>query len=551
MESKDKPMSTTELKLPRTPILFICIVVAFFAFYARLASNNYTAVDGGVRCLDVFFAGQPFIHGNNHMLYPYHIYVFNKALSSCGLTASDAIQYFHLSIFLNAAAAAMALGVLFLIMLDLGISDKLSVLGVTLLAFSDSFAINATNPNEPMAGLCLSAIAVWLSLVADRRRSFFLSCLSGCVFAYAMATYQSMIFWLPAVLAVYVFKLWKEKDNKLSCFILLGAVVSAFLISTIVIYGYAYDRFYHISGFSRCFARFLQADGFGHGAWGKFSLINFPMLFPGLVQAFFHLPFAGLRQTFLDPASVKLWILPFVVVAVLCAMLLFVIQRLIKQQDLNKWIWFMLLLFVMIPSVCPFYWTITYSKLWLQPLAAFAVLTAFSLSALNKVVANGQKRQWIIGFVIAFSAIMLTWNEVTVLLPNHHGTPEVDTIMSQIDMNVEDNSLVFTNWDAVGVTFSHLYPRSREIISLPALVIETRPSGLQKFMDAKIADAVKQGRHVYFLGVLDTARTDWDAFFKSQLGVDYDSFEKYRKASSCLVELHAKNQKAKIFMLKR
>lgn len=77
------------------------------ACFLCLASNNFTAVDGPLRRLEVFHDRSLKFHGNNHLLYPANIYLWTGLMEQIGVRAESPIECIRLSQALNAAEKAV------------------------------------------------------------------------------------------------------------------------------------------------------------------------------------------------------------------------------------------------------------------------------------------------------------------------------------------------------------------------------------------------------------------------------------------------------------
>jgi len=63
-------------------------------------------LDGALRALQFYQVGRPFLHGNNHLLYPVDVYAWSTLLQVLGIRANDAIEYLRRAQTMNAIAAA-------------------------------------------------------------------------------------------------------------------------------------------------------------------------------------------------------------------------------------------------------------------------------------------------------------------------------------------------------------------------------------------------------------------------------------------------------------
>jgi hypothetical protein len=82
------------------------IFAIFAALYLLLPSQHFTAVDGSVRCLDAYFANSLHFHGNNHLLYPFWMGLWEWILSSIGFPAKDPFSFMRQATALNSLLGA-------------------------------------------------------------------------------------------------------------------------------------------------------------------------------------------------------------------------------------------------------------------------------------------------------------------------------------------------------------------------------------------------------------------------------------------------------------
>ena len=174
----------------------------FSLIFILLGSKQYVAVDGAVRCLDVYYSQKLFTHSNNHLLYPVNVYFWHQFLAAFGIYADGPIEYLRLTQMMNAVAAAGCLAILYCLTYAATSSRGIS-LGVTIgYGLSNAFFSHATNSAEPMVGLWWSFLAIGLTALALKTQRRWLLFVSGALFALAMASYQSMILLSPAAAAL-------------------------------------------------------------------------------------------------------------------------------------------------------------------------------------------------------------------------------------------------------------------------------------------------------------------------------------------------------------
>src|SRR6266849_10513849 len=122
------------------PLLATALVFVMFAgFFLALRSCDIGAVDGAVRCLEVFRRGRIFFHENNHLLYPANVLVWTRFLSHFGIKAGTPEEFYVIAQSMNCVAAAACLAMLFYLSLSLFSSLRLALSVVLGFGFSKAF----------------------------------------------------------------------------------------------------------------------------------------------------------------------------------------------------------------------------------------------------------------------------------------------------------------------------------------------------------------------------------------------------------------------------
>ncbi len=215
------------------------VAVSFLFLFLALRTRAYLAVDGALRCLNVFFAGERY-HGNNHMLYPFWIGMWAKVNALLGLRASDAFQFIAMSQAMNAFLAAGCIACLYhLIRAIAGLKGAL--LGTLLFSFSTALTLHATNSAEVLPGLFFALLALVILAVGMERSNSLVLALAGGVLAVALASYEAM--GTAAGAAVLVCCFWPRSAIGQKRFSLpwrLIYVGAGGLAGVILVYGAAY-----------------------------------------------------------------------------------------------------------------------------------------------------------------------------------------------------------------------------------------------------------------------------------------------------------------------
>ena len=515
-------------------VVFFIIISMFTLLFVSFSSNTYTAVDGSTRSVGVFDKDKLYIHSNNHMLFPIHIYYFNKLLKVFDIESKDKFEYFKHSSILNAIAGAISLGIIFLILLKLTTSYFLSLLGVFLIGFSYTFMVSATNPNEIMTGFLLSILSVWLLFSSLTRKKIVYSFFSGLCLSYATATYQAMFSIFPPLILICLFYLVTKDKDKITYLKLMCSFLLSLFIGFVVIYGICYSVFYHINNIPDFIKLFFTFCGPSKGTRVIFRLKNFITIFFGFTQSIFKLPYYGLRATFFgDYCSHQIYLLWTLPIMMIGSSLIFIYRgfiNIIKHDNKYLYTSFALFLFFIFSSSCLFYVSVAHTKLWLQPIAAYTVLGICITANYMRLNINRKKKRFIITYLLGFLTILMFWNINNVLIPNHKGEPEVMKSVRSIENITEENSLVFTDWDKVSLTFRDFFRGKRLILTVPTLALDLDEKSLINKIDEAIQEAKNQKQNIYFLGILSTSKERWN----DRRGISYESFQKYRDCTTVI-----------------
>jgi hypothetical protein len=89
------------------------VFAASVAVFLSLRTTHYLAVDGAIRALGVYYNPPPFIHGNNHLLYPINVLVWMRLLHALGVSPRDPFQFMAAAQAMNAVAAAGCLAIFY------------------------------------------------------------------------------------------------------------------------------------------------------------------------------------------------------------------------------------------------------------------------------------------------------------------------------------------------------------------------------------------------------------------------------------------------------
>jgi hypothetical protein len=524
-----KVESTRQQRPAVSPYIISLLVFIFFAVvFLCLRSQQYLAVDGVLRCLEIYRRNQLVFYTNNHLWYQANIFFWSHALEWLGLKAHTPFEFISLSQAMNAVAAAGSLAAVYLLLRLATSSAAVSIAAVLAYGFSRAMLLHATNSAEPTMGFFYSAVAMVLAVEALRREKKWLLIFAGASLGMAMASYQSMV--LIAPLAVLLCFGWPfDGGGSLIKVRLLrwGALLLGAFVSVCAAYGWAYSQ----SG-SRTVAamvrRFFELQG-GNQVYGYLSvskLINPPF---GLVFSLLPLrppDYVGVRSLLKEHNF--FWI-GSILISLIC---LFLIARLLARPLIANWKRVTrsdrLLVIALIASfgilIGPLiYWDPLYDKLWLQPLAIIISLAA----VLYRIGVVPVRRRAAAVIVTCFIALEIAANLSVAAWDHRTPTQGISEARIVADL-VKPNDFIVLNFDGLSMLYLTLWGSADNSLLLPA---STEELATERMTEA-IRKAHETGGNIYFLSVFDISEPAWTAFLGNRVGIPYHSFDKFRTNST-------------------
>jgi hypothetical protein len=507
------------------------LFLGFLVFYAIFRSPDLTVIDGPMRSCEVYHRQEIFFHGNNHLLYPVNVLMWDRLMNSVLGACQDPLQFARRTQLMNGFAAAASVAILFLLVRGATASSGIAIWSACAYGFSRALLLHATNAAEPPVGLLLSFLAVVAAARAQRVGQGWLAALAGVLLAAAMATYQSMILVGPAVLLLCVAPTTgsvaagvSESRGQLQRAIgfLLGSTAGV-----AGIYGWAYTCL-RISGFGALLNRFFTVDGGTevHGGLSLWKSIKTPI---GLVAHLFYalpLDFEGVGWLLHNHATDG-WVVWLLVLLLATAVVLTVLAGLIQRhwgnlspaQRIPLAAAVVALTFTL---VGPNYWDPVYNKMWLQPIAALVLLVGMALSALPP---SRGRRALMVGFMILVLVEVLSsclW-----VIPNmSHEPPYLDEAR-KVEEIVRPDDLLIYEWDKVSSMHGGVYGYGRPQLCLPQAAYDRGAAVIDDIREM-IRQAEARGGRVYFLGVMDLPEVTWNQFLGTRLHVPYHALDEFR-----------------------
>ena len=374
-------------------LLYACtgVFVAFFVLFALLRTKNILAVDGGIRCLEVYRRQSLYFDINNHLLQPAHVWAWTRAAGMLGHKVDSPFQFYSLVQLMNCFAGAACLAILFALMYSVVSSWRLALAVTIGYGFTKAFLEQATNANEAPMGLFWSFLALFFAALCFRVKSNWPVVVSAMIFALAMATYQTMILLFPAaIVLIWTSRSAKAVDshaNQKSGRTGLAPELRAFAIFALVgvattacIFGLAYWTMQIRSPLAMVKAFFTHEEANVYFGITGGKVLNLPV---GLTRNILPLAkdYSGIRNLLAGPPlTVALFFLTMVLLAAFfVACLLYLWNQRLRMTPCVRSAFVgatVGLLFTAVPLAI---WDPNYDKFWLQPLAclAFLIVLAF------------------------------------------------------------------------------------------------------------------------------------------------------------------------------
>jgi hypothetical protein len=494
-------------------------------------------VDGATRCLAIYRNPTLLFHPNNHLLFLVNVLVWTRLAATLGFRPSDPLSFVLTVDMMNVTAGAGCMAVLFWVLLRVTSSWKLASVVCLGYGLTGAFLAQATNPNEPMVGALWSFLGVAFAMMAAGRRNYWPIVVSGLMFALAMATYRTMVFFGPVAAAILVLPVDETKPSRGQQLLRLAILGSAFAVGCVAIFGWAYSQMGVDP--SDMLARFLrQEDARIYFDASPLQLLKLPL---GLVRNCFPVvpDYNGMRGFLRGPKSVFFSVTALIVVLGLA--LLFCGYTLVKRRALlarleRTAVLASLagLLFTMIPLLT---WNPHYGKFWIQPLACLAVIVAVALAHMTSMSKHLATAALVAGVLfVAGTTLNLTW----AWRNRSHDAFEFEEAHKVTQFVGDKDFLVLERGaDSVSGIYGFLWTDESHI--LPLMDVATgEGKGLLTRLDGEIKKTRAAGGRVFFLGVLDIPKSTWDVFLGDRAGVPYQSFDGYRRNARLRAEFRGR-----------
>jgi len=190
------------------------------------------------------------------------------------------------------------------------------------------------------------------------------------------------------------------------------------------------------------------------------------------------------------------------------------------------------LAFTLIPVVV---FSPNYDKLWLQPLACIALIVTIALAGKwQRTYLRRGVRITTASFLLAGVFTNFLW-----AIPSHRVRGIYGMAQArQLASIVHKNDLMVGEWSPVPIIYQQLYAANGQYIDFTGQAAQKGEDAVRDLNQA-ICRTQQNDGHVYFVGLLDHSKAEWDGFLGSRCGVPYSAMNEYRSNSAVVAVLGA------------
>jgi hypothetical protein len=516
------------------PVHLITVFLTSATIFLFLRSSDYLSVDGALRALQVYQAGTPFLHGNNHLLYPFNIYLWTMCLDALGLRAGDSVAFLKLAQAMNAIAAATVLTVLY--GLSYKLTNRIIVAAMVTIGYglSRAFLAHATNSAEPMVGLFWGGISFSSAVYGVSRGKPWASTVGGLALAVAMASYQSMV--LAGVSIVFLLWQWPRLGERgIRLHARVFSVIQfggGFAMGLLTVYGIAY----YLTGTQTAmgmFKRFVHVT-LTQEIYTHVTPTKIVALLPGLAYALFPcLPRECDGFRCLAEGRFRGWI-PVAGMAVLAAglslaaMLCLAAKVSSRLTDLEKVV-LMCCAIGLFSTMYPLIYLPTYDKLWLEPLAFLFIIGGILLNAFLRVAPGPTKLRYTVRLASVLIIMLAASNLVRAANLSFRPTPYLHEAQ-ELSFLVSSKDLLVGDWDGIFLLYQAFEAPRANSFNVASDLERNGPGTLTRLTD-EVSRFEQAGGSVFFLGLLDLSEREWKTLIGARGGPPFDEFQAYRRCA--------------------
>lgn len=267
-------------RIKRRYLLSLAVFAFFFICYLTFLTNDHFIVDGATRPLEVYWGDKLILHGNNHILYPFNVYVWDRLVSLFLGEANSPYIFIRRTQVMTALASSIILALSYLIYLGLLREERLSLVLVISFGFSNAFFSHSISSAEPIVGFLFFVLSFYLITCSldSKKRSPAIFLASSFLFAYSIMSYLAMAFGLPFILTYLYYKTGSRKK-------VIGYFLLFLLLFSILFFISSYYKGVSLSNLGSA----LGGNKFSDRSHTGFKLKNIPQYPFGMINAFYHI----------------------------------------------------------------------------------------------------------------------------------------------------------------------------------------------------------------------------------------------------------------------
>jgi hypothetical protein len=518
-------------------IIPVVLWLLFSTACILLASNQYTAVDGALRCLNVYWHRPPYLGPNNHLLYLANVWLWWHLATALGFRASGPFAFLRTVAAMNALSGGGAVALVSALVWRFTRNWKISLMAALVYAMSWTLLLHSTSSAEPPPGLFVSLAAVFATVEGLAHDRLVLVFIGGIGLALALANYESMFLVAPLVfLLCFVWTGKRTAGLTGSARPLIRLLIS--VLGSVAGVAGIYVAAYHRLGIARpgqMFRTFFHVGGEPevYAGFGFSKLINFPAGLVNNVIAVFPSGYQGLR--WMLQRNNVLWAAALAAVGVVVGGVLFLVAfavRPLYQTRRGKVLCSLCVACLMIDCLPQLYWDPMYDKLWLQPLALIVLLGGILAGTLDNASASR------LGAMVLLIILLEAGFNLPRVVFAHTEKTRCLSDAARIAELIEPHDKVVTDFDPVSSLWMGLYDGNpQRTLLFPA----TPASSSLATLDRWTLECAGSSCRIFFVALLDQPREVWDEFLTKRLKVPYNELEQYRQTSQSVDRFACEN----------
>ncbi len=507
----------------------ICLAIGFAAslLYLSLLTLQYSG--DGLRWYGVISGSEAHQFKNTQsLMYP----VLGRLYFSFTHDVLGLLDSFQLAQSMNALLGGAAIAFFTYVLFHLTHCWSLAFGGAAILAFSRAFSLHATDMTEPMPSICLSLLAMALTVAftteKNRRRRLLLA--ASLSIGIAASLYQAGVLTVIGICAFLIFcdlaPVRERVANAVLCILIAGVVALGIYMSAYLWSGNAASLW-------QAFQMSLKTENDSTlGIYSEFSWRRAGALVFGLGDALFGLRAIGEQgiNFFANSDALTIvWTVGLVAYSwgIVALLLLPYAIGNPKSFSLRGSVILACLVWLAPQLLLLIFWGARYSKLWIMPLATILILLSIALNeAMNRTRSRWLQIAFFGGFVAPVVVFGLFFNMIPDRITPNQGMQ--DTL--DIARLVSSKDVIVSLWG--GTPYQPpSNPNSVSLVKL-ALTGELIQDQVGQALQHEVVSTLEHGGDVYFYSLLDLSKSEWTLFNEQRLKLPYTFLDPYRQHAS-------------------